>query len=81
MHDHRTGRRLIERRGVTPVVQKTHLVRASRLQRGHAFEEQFEFFGNPARRAGNNRKRIRPASAEKPCVAGSCFDHFPLSAS
>jgi hypothetical protein len=68
-------------RRVTPVVQKTHLVRAGRLQRRHAVEQQFEFFGNPARRTGNHRKWIRPASAEKPCVAGSCFDHFPLSAS
>jgi hypothetical protein len=80
MHDHSTGRRLIQCRSVTSIVQKTHLIRASRLQRGHTFEEQFEFIGNAACCARNNRKRIRSTSAKEPCVAHSCFDHFPFPA-
>src|SRR5450755_4143382 len=78
MHDHSTGQRLIQCRSVTSVVQETYFIRASRLQRSHTFEEQFEVIRNPACRARNNRKWIRPGSAKEPCVARSCFDHFPF---
>src|ERR1700681_4600896 len=43
MHDHGTGQRLFEGRCITSVVEKAHLIRASRLQRGNAFEEQIAF--------------------------------------
>ena len=56
MHDHSTGRCPIECRRITPIVQKTHLIRASRLQWGHIFEEQFDFIRNPACRTRNNCK-------------------------
>ena len=75
MHNHSTGRCLIECRRITPIIQKTHFIRASRLQGGHAFEEQFEFIRNPACRIRNNCKRIWPASTKEPCVAQSCFNH------
>ena len=75
MHDHSTGRCLIECRCITSIVQKTHFIRASRLQRGHAFEEQFEFIRNPACRTRNNCKRIWSTSAKEPCVTQSCFNH------
>ena len=76
MHDHSTGRCLIECRCITSIVQKTHFIRASRLQRGHAFEEQFEFIRNPACRTRNNCKRIWSTSAKEPCVTQSCFNHL-----
>ena len=47
-----------------------------RLQRGHAFEEQFEFIRNPACRTRNNCKRIWSTSAKEPCVTQSCFNHL-----
>ena len=75
MHDHSAGRCLIERRRITPIVQKTHFIRARRLQRGHTFEKQFEFIRNSACRARNNRKRIWSTSAKERRVTQSCFDH------
>jgi hypothetical protein len=62
-------------------VQKTYFIRAGRLQRGHTFEEQFEFIRNPACRARNNCKWIWPTSAKESFVARSCFDHFSFPAS
>ena len=76
MHDHSTGRCLIECRRITSIVQKTHFIRASRLQRGHTFKEQFEFIRNPACRTRNNCKRIWSTSAKEPCVTQSCFNHL-----
>ena len=75
MHNHSTGRCLIECRRITSIVQKTHFIRASRLQGSHTFEEQFEFIRNPACRTRNNCKRIWPSSTKEPCIAQSCFDH------
>ena len=39
MHDHGTGRCLIECRRITSIIQKTHFIRAGRLQRGHTFKD------------------------------------------
>ncbi len=75
MHNHSTGRCLIECRRITSIVQKTHFIRASRLQGGHTFEEQFDFIRDPACRTRNNCKRIWPTSTKEPCVAQSCFNH------
>ena len=75
MHDHSTGQRLIQCRSVTPIVQKTYFIRASRLQRSHTFEEQFAFIRNPACRPRDNCKWIWPTSAKEPCVAQVRFDH------
>jgi hypothetical protein len=75
MHDHSTGRCLLERRRITSIVQETHFIRASCLQRGHTFEEQFEFVRNPGGHTRNNCKRIWSTSAIEPCGAQSCFNH------
>ena len=60
MHNHSTGRCLIECRCITPVVQKTHFVRASRLQRRYTFEEQIEFIRNPACRSATTASGYGP---------------------
>ncbi len=60
MHNHSTGRRLIQRRSVTPIVQKTHFIRARRLQGSHTFKEQFEFIRNPARRLATTASGYGP---------------------
>src|SRR5260221_4944124 len=70
-----TGRCLLERRRITSIVQETHFIRASRLQRGHTFEEQFEFVRNPGGHTRNNCKRIWSTSAIQPCDAQICFNH------
>jgi hypothetical protein len=54
MHNHSTGRCLIECRRITSIVQKTHFIRASRLQGRHTFEEQLKFIRDPACRTRNN---------------------------
>jgi hypothetical protein len=54
MHNHSTGRCLIECQRITSIIQKTHFIPASRLQGGHTIEEQFEFIRNPACRTRNN---------------------------
>jgi hypothetical protein len=47
MHNHSTGRCLIECRRITSIVQKTHFIRGEPFAGGHTFEEQFEFIRNP----------------------------------
>jgi hypothetical protein len=81
MYDHGTGRRLIQRRSVMPVIQKAYFTRARRLQRGYTLEEQFDFICDTARRTCNDSKWMRSTSAKEPRVAQSCFDHHrPRSA-
>ena len=78
MHDHSTGQRLLERRCITSVIQKTHLIRAGRLEGREAFDEQIDFANGTACRLRNNCERMWTASAKEACVANRCFVHFPL---
>ena len=75
MHDHGPGRCLIERRCIASVVQKTHFIRARRLQRGHPFEQQFDVGRDPTGRARNHGQRVWSTSAKEPGAAQSRIWH------
>jgi hypothetical protein len=78
MHDHSTGQRPLEYRCIASVVQKTHLIRAGRLQGCQTFNEQIEFANDPACRLRNNCERMWTASTKEACIGNRGFVHFPL---
>jgi len=79
MHDHRAGRRVVERRCITSIVQEANFVRAGRLQRGHSFEEQFEFNCNPAGGTRNHCKRVWSTPAKKPRAPHRSINHIVVT--
>ena len=78
MHDYSTGQRLLERRCITSVIQKTHLTRAGRLEGRESFDQQIDFAnGNPAACATSARGcgPLRPKKRGSP-IAALSISHF-----
>jgi hypothetical protein len=69
MDDHRARRGLLKRRGVAPVVQEAYLVRACRLQRSNARQQQIGLGCRAACRLGDGRDRVWSASGKEARVA------------
>src|SRR5580698_3794166 len=78
MDDDRAGGGSVERRGVTPIVEKTHVMRAGRLQRCNSYERKIEAPCRPTCGFRDNGERMWAASAKETGGAARCVDHMLL---